>query len=276
MAQQEVPSLTGFKALSFDCYGTLIDWEMGMIQDMQPILSRLPSSHAWAKDPFAAVSRLNALSGDLEKAEPTLLYDTNLARCFRAVAAEVGLDADGADPELAAAAEAFGKAPGSWAAFPDTVEGLGRLKRRFKLIILSNVSEASIHRAVSGPMGPVNLFDAVYTAEAIGSYKPALANFRYLFDHARRDLGVHVEDASPGQGELLHVAVSLPYDHVPAKELGLRSVWIVRRNDRSEGSEYDRLHKEGKLGFEWAFGSIGEFADEVDRQFAELEGTKGQ
>ena len=107
----------------------------------------------------------------------------------------------------------------------------------------------------------------MYTAEAIGSYKPSPSNFRYLFDGVRREFGVDVD-----KGELLHVARSLTVDHVPAKELGLRSVWIARGEDRPEeygtGGDYKQLTAEGKLGFEWMFQTIGEFADEVERQFA--------
>ena len=107
----------------------------------------------------------------------------------------------------------------------------------------------------------------MYTAEAIGSYKPSLGNFRYLFEGVRREFGVDVD-----RGELLHVARSLTVDHVPAKEIGLRSVWIARGGDRPEaygtGGDYEQLTAEGKLGFEWMFQTIGEFADEVERQFA--------
>jgi len=127
-----------------------------------------------------------------------------------------------------------------------------------------------VARTLSGPLGGAR-FDAVYTAEDIGSYKPAHGNFEYLFAHARADLGV---DAA--RGELLHVARSLTADHVPAKELGLRSVWIARGGDEPDrygvGGNYAQLKAEGRLGFEWKFATIGDFADEVERQFAALEG----
>lgn len=170
--------------------------------------------------------------------------------------------------------ERIGDGPGRWPAFGDTVDALKKLGRYYKLVILSNVNEANIARAAAGPLAGAR-FDAVYTAEAIGSYKPDLKNFRYLFDGVRREFGVEKE-----KGGLLHVARSLTADHVPAKEVGLRSVWIARGGDKEEGygtgGDYGKLKEEGKLGFEWTFQTMGEFADEVERQFAEREGKKSE
>ncbi len=98
------------------------------------------------------------------------------------------------------AAERFGSSPGTWRPFADTVAGLGRLARRYRLVVLSNVDRANIGATVAARLGP-GLFAAVYTAQDVGSYKPARANFEYLFARARRDLGVDRD-----RGELLHVA----------------------------------------------------------------------
>ncbi|KAH6651207.1 Haloacid dehalogenase-like hydrolase-domain-containing protein [Chaetomium tenue] len=269
------PDLTAFRALSFDCYGTLIDWETGLASSLSPLTTSLPPQHPWHTNPSLAVARFDHHSNHLSATQPTLTYDANLAEAARLLAAEarevgeVG-DASAAETQQFAADVAAG--PGRWPAFPDTVDGLRRLRRFYKLVILSNVDEANIGRAVveDGPLGGVGGFDAVYTAEAIGSYKPSLANFGYLFEEVRREFGVVKEE-----GGLLHVARSLPVDHVPAKELGLRSVWIARGGERPEGygvgGDYEKLRAEGKLGFEWVFQTIGEFADEVERQFAEKE-----
>ena len=252
------PDLTGFKALSFDCYGTLVDWEGGIETGLAPVLTQLPAAHPWAQDSIRAVVRFNAVSNQYWRDDPTLAYDQNLARSLRDVAAEAGVAVSDAD------AAAIGTGPGRWPAFADTVRGLRVLRRHYRLAILSNVDDANIARCAAGALGPVP-FDAVYTAERIGSYKPAHANFRYLFARAREELGVDAE-----KGELLHVAHGLGSDHVPAKELGLPSCWIVRRTDKEDGTreEYERLAEQGKLGFEWKFDTIGDFADEVERQFA--------
>ncbi|KAK3393838.1 Haloacid dehalogenase-like hydrolase-domain-containing protein [Podospora didyma] len=254
--------LTSFKALSFDCYGTLIDWEGGMAADLSPITSHLPSSHPWRSNSQLAVERFNALSEHQEVLHPTQSYDENLASTFTALAQEAGIPSS----EIPNLKNEVGSGPGRWPAFPDTVAGLVKLSKHYKLIILSNVNEANIKRAVAESLAPAK-FEAVYTAEAIGSYKPSHNNFRYLFQHAKEDLGVDFE-----RGDLLHVAHSLTADHVPAKELRFRSVWIARGAE-VEGQEgtagnVRELRAQGKLGFEWHFATIGDFADEVERQFA--------
>ncbi|GKT74396.1 haloacid dehalogenase [Colletotrichum tofieldiae] len=250
------PDLTAFKALSFDCYGTLVDWESGLLSGLRPILSRLPPAGPQATDPGLLAKRFDDLSSELQVSEPGLRYDLNLSRSFSALAAEVGV---AVSPEEA---EHFGALPGTWAPFEDTVGGLEVLKRHYKLVILSNIDRRNI-AATLGHFRPVE-FDGVYAAEEIGSYKPSHANFAYLFARARDELGVDRE-----RGELLHVARSLTADHVPAKELGLRSVWISRGGETKEGQgvggDFERLR--GDVGFEWRFGTIGEFAEEVERQF---------
>lgn len=255
-----LPDLTTFKALSFDCYGTLINWDEGMNRGLQPILSRLPPEHPWALKPMLAIQRFDHFSQKYSYDEPKLSYDENLVMSLQNVAAEAGVTLSDAD------AAAIGTGPGRWPAFPDTVAGLLKLKRHFKLVILSNVNNANIARCVKGSLAPVE-FDAVYTAENIGSYKPSHQNFEYLFRHAKDELGVDRD-----KGELLHVARSLTADHVPAKELGLRSVWIARGGDKEDGygtgGNLKELTEQGKLNWEWKFATIGDFADEVERQFA--------
>ncbi|KAK4231206.1 HAD-like domain-containing protein [Podospora fimiseda] len=262
-------SLTTFRALSFDCYGTLIDWETGLTSDLLPITSQLPPSHSLLSTPLEAVQRFNHHQEHIWITQPSLSYDLALSAAFRLLASEANVSVSDSD------AKSIGKGPGRWSAFKDTVVGLTKLKKYYKLIILSNVNDENIESAIKGPMKGVE-FDAVYTAEKIGSYKPSLSNFKYLFEHAKEDLGVDKE-----QGELLHVARSLNADHVPAKEVGLRSVFVARGGDKPEnygtGGDLEQLKKDGKVNFEWMFQSIGEFADEVERQFLELEkGGRGK
>ncbi|KAK3309495.1 Haloacid dehalogenase-like hydrolase-domain-containing protein [Chaetomium strumarium] len=274
------PDLTTFRALSFDCYGTLIDWESGLASDLSPLISLLPPSHPWHANPLLAVQRFNDHSEHLWLTQPKLAYDANLRESFRLLAQEQQGVIAAADLNLKSGVlqqldGSVGDGPGRWPAFADTVDGLRRLGRHYRLVILSNVNEANITRAVAGPLAGAR-FDAVYTAEAIGSYKPSHENFRYLFAGVKREFGVDHE-----KGELLHVARSLTADHVPAKEIGLRSVWIARGGDKPEGygtgGDYEKLKAEGKLAFEWKFQTIGEFADEVERQFAaKKESRKGE
>jgi 2-haloalkanoic acid dehalogenase type II len=262
MSSPGYPDLTGFKALSFDCYGTLIDWEGGLATSLHPLLSQLPPTHPFNKEPLLAVERFNHFSEHLWASQPHQLYNDNLIESFKALAQDMGVSLP--DKDIVAS---MGTSAGRWPAFPDTVEALQRLHQHFKLIILSNVSNENIARTVGERLAPAS-FDAVYTAENIGAYKPSHTNFRYLFEHAKEDFAVDFE-----KGDLLHVARSLTADHVPAKELGLRSVWIARGGDveghYGTGGNLKELQAQGKLGFEWKFQTLGEFADEVERQFAE-------
>jgi 2-haloalkanoic acid dehalogenase type II len=206
----------------------------------------------------ALLRRFDDLSTALEATQPTLLYNESQVASVSQLAAELGVAL--AD----SVAEPFGNAPGTWAPFDDTVAGLARLARRYKLIILSNIDNQNIEATVQRQLAGVR-FDAVYTAQDIGSYKPSHQNFEYLFARANKELGVDRK-----RGDLLHVARSLKADHVPAKELGLRSVWISRGGDRLGGGgiEGELEEYKGRVAFEWRFDSIGEFAEEVERQFA--------
>ncbi|KAI3324520.1 HAD-like protein [Xylariaceae sp. AK1471] len=249
------PDLTTFKALSFDCYGTLIDWETGFQNVLRPLISQLPSSHPLnTEPPTKAMRRLNDIANSHEERTPTLPYNELLVMSLSDLAHEIGI------PLPDSISEPFGNSVGTWAPFPDTISGLQKLQKHYKLIILSNVDSANIAATVDKQLSPAK-FDAVYTAQDIGSYKPARANFEYLFGHAKKDLGVDWQ-----KGELLHVANSLPADHVPAKELGLRSVWIPRGGGEGIRGGLDKY--KDTTAFEWRFDTIGEFADEVERQFA--------
>ncbi|KAK0745792.1 Haloacid dehalogenase-like hydrolase-domain-containing protein [Schizothecium vesticola] len=243
--------LTPFTTLSFDCFGTLIDWESGLLTSLSPLLSSLPPSHPWTLTPLLAVQAFNAHSEHLWRTSPTLSYPSNLSQSLLLLAAEAAVPLT---PDVQKAADDIATAPGRWPAFEDSVAALKVLKRYFKLVILSNVDEGNISRVV-GPGGALDgvRFDAVYTAERIESYKPNHGNFEYLFAGVERELGGTREG-------VLHVARSLTADHVPAKELGLRSGY-------GTGGDYGALKGEGRLGFEWMYQTLGEFAEAVEREF---------
>lgn len=258
MASQNSPSLTSFKALSFDCYGTLVDWVSGLSRDLERLfIPKLPHDHPYKNNLGAAYERLGVIAGRVEETQPRLTKDKNLSLALSMLADEndIVLDEE--------AIREMGQSPRGMAAFPDTVSGLQILKRHYKLMILTNMDNASAGVTTSKHLAPV-VFDAVYTAEDIGSYKPTHANFNHMWDRAKADLGVDGRS-----GEVLHVARSLNLDHVPCKELGARSVWISREVGAVDGGlEKATAEYEGRLAFEWRFDSIGDFAKEVERQFA--------
>lgn len=204
--------LSDFSALSFDCYGTLIDWETGILTALEPLRER---SDVDAEELLEAYG---VIEHEVEQECPGLVYSQLLERVHAGLCRGFGVPED----ELEAAK--LGASVGDWPAFPDSVEALRYLKQHFKLIILSNVNRLSF--AGSNRRLGVD-FDHIFTAQDIGSYKPDLRNFEYLLDH--------LNEAGIGKGELLHVAQSLFHDHVPANRMGIASAWIDRRAGKQGG-----------------------------------------
>ncbi len=118
-------------------------------------------------------------------------------------------------------------------------------------------SNDSFYKVLSGPLAEVR-FDAVYTAEDIGSYKPDLQNFHYLLDHVRDELGVRKE-------QVLHTAHGLKSDHVPAKKMGISSAWIAR-GDGKGGPNSELEAVEGEVAFTWKFETMEDMADAVETE----------
>jgi len=202
--------LTDYAALSFDCYGTLIDWEAGIAEVIGP----------WgrAHDPALTDEELLVAYADSEaevlREHPGMPYPEALREAFLRMGSILGY------PVTDAEAETLGGSVPDWPAFGDSLQALTRLKQRYELVILSNVDRAGF--AASNCRLGVS-FDAVLTAEDVGSYKPHPANFDALLTQAAR-MG--------HSGRLLHVAQSLFHDHLPARRAGLPGVWINRRHGR--------------------------------------------
>ena len=192
-----------FRVLTFDCYGTLIDWESGILNALKPVFV----TH------HVKISQDDALElfGELEAAEEREYkkYRNVLENVLRAMGKR--LDFTPTQDEL----RAFGQSVEHWQPFPDTVDALFALKQKYKLVILSNVDDDLFaHSAKKLQVA----FDDVITAEQCRSYKPSLNNFRI----AEQRVGVP-------KNEWLHVAQSLFHDIAPAKEMGLQTVWVNRR-----------------------------------------------
>jgi 2-haloacid dehalogenase len=204
--------LGDFRVLTFDCYGTLIDWENGIATALVPLLTRrrAPLDHDRVLEDFGRHESAQ------QSETPTLRYSDLLALVHRRLADE--WDVPASDDEH----RRFGQSVREWPAFPDSRDALAYLKRHYQLVILSNVDRESF-RASNARLGVA--FDAIYTAEDIGSYKPDRRNFAYMLD-ALKGRGF-------GAGDILHTAQSLFHDHVPAKEFGLATAWIDRRHEQS-------------------------------------------
>jgi putative hydrolase of the HAD superfamily len=204
-------ALTDFKALTFDCYGTLIDWESGITSGLSELASRVP-------EPLPRDEILEAHARHesyQQKVTPAMPYDRLLQVVFKRLAEEWSV------PYRWEEAVAYGASVGDWPAFPDSASTLQYLKKYFKLVVVSNVDNRSF-RTTNEKLAVD--FDAIVTAEDVGSYKPSRNNFEYLFS-TLASMGVSKDDT-------LHVADSVYHDHQPASELQLRSCWIQRRYEQ--------------------------------------------
>ena len=197
-----------FDVLTFDCYGTLIDWETGLAEAFAPVLA----AHGVAaerEDLLARYARHEAAA----EAGPYLTYREVVARGLDGVAGELGFT------PTAEERAAFGAAVADWPAFPDSAAALAQLATRFRLGVITNCDD-DLFAGASERLGVT--FDPLVTAEQAGAYKPAERPFEVAF--ARLDLP---------RERILHVAQSLFHDHVTAKRLGLTTVWIDRRRGRA-------------------------------------------
>ena len=207
--------LNDFKVLTFDCYGTLIDWESGMVAGLNPLTERVGREQGRELGRDEILEAHARHESAQQRQTPTMCYRDLLAVVCRRLAEEWGVALPWED------CLAYGGSVKDWPAFPDTVEALRYLKQHYKLVILSNVDNQGF-AASNERLGVA--FDAIYTAEDIGSYKPSDRNFAYMLEK--------LETLGCGVGEILHTAESLYHDHAPANRHGLKSCWIYRRHDQ--------------------------------------------
>ena len=230
--------LADFDVLSFDCYGTLIDWESGLYAALAPLLAR--GGGELSRD--AVLQAFASLESRQQAVTPAMPYSALLTRVHGQLAVARGVPPDPVEDAR------FGGSVGDWPAFPDTVEALRYLKQHFRLVILSNVDRASF-QATNERLGV--MFDAIYTAGDIGSYKPDPRNFAYLL--------ARLNEQGVARGKILHVAQSLFHDHVPANAAGLASAWIDRRHDA--GGWGATAPVSADVRYDFRFTSLGALAE---------------
>ncbi|MEM7188218.1 MAG: haloacid dehalogenase type II [Pseudomonadota bacterium] len=243
-------SLTDYKALTFDCYGTLIDWEGGIWDALQPLL--LANGRADIDRNTALLAFAEAESAQ-EAATPDMIYPQILENVHRALAKRFDL-ATSIDMD-----RVFGTSVPHWPAFADTADALRRLKRHYKLVILSNVNRDGF-AASSRKLGVE--FDAVYTAQDVGSYKPNDDNFAFMLERMQADHGL-------GQFDILHTAQSLFHDHVPATRAGLDKAWIDRQRLAEGGSWGATAEVPDQPDVDFRFITMMEMAEAADAAFAD-------
>jgi 2-haloacid dehalogenase len=223
--------------LTFDCYGTLIDWETGILNEMVPMLARYTVTAS-----EETILQLYTEYEAEEERRPYRPYREILTTVSARMAEHFAVEPTGSD--RTALADSVGK----WPAFPDTVDALQRLKAHFKLVILSNIdddlfAQTARHLYVE--------FDDVITAQQVRSYKPGKAHFEIALER----LGAPRES-------VLHVAQSLYHDHVPAKEMGFSTVWI----DRPSRLPHTGLSLPAAVQPDLTFTDLVSLADTVEQQ----------
>jgi 2-haloacid dehalogenase len=203
--------LTDFDTLTFDCYGTLIDWESGIFNGLATLLAR-------AATPLTRDQVLEAHArheSSQQRHTPAKRYQDVLAVVYKRLAEEWRL------PYTHEECVAYGRSIADWPAFADSADALRYLKQHYRLVILSNVDNESF--AHSNAKLQV-AFDNIFTAEDVGAYKPSPRNFEYMLEK--------LEGCGVRRERILHTAESLFHDHQPANAFGLASCWIYRRHGK--------------------------------------------
>jgi 2-haloacid dehalogenase len=199
-----------FEVLTFDCYGTLIDWETGILDTLRPIFA----THRVELIPEETLELYGELESTAERGEYRE-YKAVLRLVLERLGARLGF------VPTAEELQRFSISVKNWPAFSDSASALQALRRRYRLAIISNIDDDLF--AFSAERLQVK-FDWIITAKQVKSYKPSLNNFRLAFER----IGVP-------QKRILHVAQSLFHDIAPANVLGLSTVWVNRRQNK-EGS----------------------------------------
>jgi len=206
--------ISKFSALTFDCYGTLVDWERGMLSALTPWHER----SGLEMDENILLASYGRHETAIQQEQPGLPYNTVVANVLGRIADEFGIPAQQNEMQV------FGNSVGLWPSFADSRDALAYLGQHFKLVAITNVDNASFARTHQSLGDP---FHVIVTAEDVGSYKPALENFHFAFER--------LSELEIARDEILHVAQSLYHDIAPAQALGLANVWVDRQTGRGKG-----------------------------------------
>jgi 2-haloalkanoic acid dehalogenase type II len=232
--------LSDYRLLCFDVYGTLIDWEGGILAALQPLLARTKAQYSREE----LLTIYHEFESEQQRLTPDMPYSQLLTTIYPRLAERLGLDipSEGESKQ-------FGESVGSWPAFPDTVDALKSLSKHYKLVVLSNVDRASFARSNASSLQAFP-FDLIITAQDIGSYKPDRRNFEHMIRTVQADFGIE-------SSQILQTAQSQFHDHQPARKVGIKSVWIERPG-AIMGNQDNPI-------FDWRFDTLGEMASALER-----------
>jgi 2-haloacid dehalogenase len=199
---------------TFDCYGTLVDWNAGLRAE----LSRLFGEHRSG----ALLERYHAIEPRVEEGSPSLSYREVMARGLAQLAGEAGVELAGDERD------ALGGSLPRWPVFPEVPAELAAMRDRgWRLAILSNTDRDLIEASMERIGVP---FELAIVASEIGSYKPATRHWEAFYKRTGADRSLHV-----------HVAASLYHDIRPARELGIASIWINRLGEQAKSGAAGEL-----------------------------------
>ncbi len=199
-----------FEVVSFDCYGTLIDWEGGLL----PVLKQLLSNREIDFSDDRTLELFAEFESELENSKNDYIrYREILQKVVQKIGQRVNFE------PTATEINSLVDSLKSWQPFPDTVAALSALKQKYKLAVISNIDDDLF----AGTAKHLNVeFDWLITAEKVRSYKPSTRNFEIALE----TMGIPPE-------KLLHVAQSVYHDIVPATSMGISTVWVNRRQDKT-------------------------------------------
>lgn len=198
---------TRFEVLTFDCYGTMIDWESGIFAGLRPVLA----AHKKSISDAALLELYSELEQQAEQGEYQRYRDV-LRSVVRGFGERLGFTPT--ENQVRSLPESLA----SWQPFLDTVDALRRLKSRYQLAVISNIDD-DLFATTAPKLGVA--FDQVITAQQAGCYKPC----KRMFELAEKGIGV-------GRPQWLHVGQSIYHDVIPAKSLGIATVWVNRPSPR--------------------------------------------
>lgn len=231
--------LSDYRLLTFDVYGTLIDWEGGILAAFQPALDK--NNAEFSREYL--LKTYHELEREQQIKTPNMPYHQLLTTIHPQFTNYLGLPNPTQEES-----NAFGESVGNWPAFPDTVDALKRLSKHYKLVVLSNVDRESFARSNAGSLEGFP-FDLIITAQDVGSYKPDLKNFEYMLSAVKTTF-----DVEPAQ--VLQTAQSQFHDHHPASKIGIKSVWIERPG-ATMGNLAENI-------YDWRFDTLGDMANALE------------
>jgi 2-haloacid dehalogenase len=203
--------LTRFKVLTFDCYGTMIDWETGIFSALRPILA----AHGKKISDSVLLELYSELEASAEASAEKgefLRYRDVLQSVVRGFGERLGFSPT--DAEVRSLPQSLA----NWQPFPDTVEALRKLKSRYQLAVISNVDD-DLFASTAPKLGVV--FDHIITAQQAQCYKPCIRMFQLAEERIR-----------VSRERWLHVGQSIYHDVIPAQSLGIATVWVNRPSPR--------------------------------------------